>query len=160
MTGAPGLLVVAGTFVYLLIVSKMEKKSRVSAPKRQESEAKLVAAVLEQVQGMSVIKSFNLVGRGDRRIQEALEYNRSSNLELEQLFTPYTIAEGLVIQLFSVLMIGGGCGILSEWDAVYDRCADVYDPVVCDLCADPDGGQQSVCPASGQQFHRAGEPDG
>ena len=100
-----GLLVVAGTFVYLLIVSKMEKKSRVSAPKRQESEAKLVAAVLEQVQGMSVIKSFNLVGRGDRRIQEALEYNRSSNLELEQLFTPYTIAEGLVIQLFSVLMM-------------------------------------------------------
>ena len=54
---------------------------------------------------MSVIKSFNLVGRGDRRIQEALEYNRSSNLELEQLFTPYTIAEGLVIQLFSVLMM-------------------------------------------------------
>lgn len=100
-----GLLVVAGTFVYLLIVSKMEKKSRVSAPKRQESEAKLVAAVLEQVQGMSVIKSFNLVGRGDRRIQEALEYNRSSNLELEQLFTPYTIAEGQVIQLFSVLMM-------------------------------------------------------
>lgn len=100
-----GLLVVAGTFVYLLIVSKMEKKSRVSAPKRQESEAKLVAAVLEQVQGMSVIKSFNLVGRGDRRIQEALEYNRSSNLEQEQLFTPYTIAEGLVIQLFSVLMM-------------------------------------------------------
>ena len=100
-----GLLVVAWTFVYLLIVSKMEKKSRVSAPKRQESEAKLVAAVLEQVQGMSVIKSFNLVGRGDRRIQEALEYNRSSNLELEQLFTPYTIAEGLVIQLFSVLMM-------------------------------------------------------
>lgn len=100
-----GLLVVAGTFVYLLIVSKMEKKSRVSAPKRQESEAKLVAAVLEQVQGMSVIKSFNLVGRGDRRIQEALEYNRSSNLELERLFTPYTIAEGLVIQLFSVLMM-------------------------------------------------------
>lgn len=100
-----GLLVVAGTFLYLLIVSKMEKKSRVSAPKRQESEAKLVAAVLEQVQGMSVIKSFNLVGRGDRRIQEALEYNRSSNLELEQLFTPYTIAEGLVIQLFSVLMM-------------------------------------------------------
>ena len=29
-----GLLVVAGTFVYLLIVSKMEKKSRVSAPMR------------------------------------------------------------------------------------------------------------------------------
>ena len=100
-----GLLVVAGTFLYLLIVSKMEKKSRVSAPKRQESEAKLVAALLEQVQGMSVIKSFNLVGRGDRRIQEALEYNRSSNPELEQLFTPYTIVEGLVIQLFSVLMM-------------------------------------------------------
>lgn len=80
-----GLLVVAGTVIYLFITSAMEKKSALLAPKRQESEAKLVGAVLEQLQGMSVIKSFNLTGKGDKRVRDALEYNRKSNLDIEKL---------------------------------------------------------------------------
>lgn len=100
-----GLLVVAGTVLYLLITSAMEKKSALLAPKRQESASRLVSAVLEQIQGMSVIKAFNLTGKGDRRVREALEYNRKSNLDMERLFTPYNIAQGLVLQIFSVAMI-------------------------------------------------------
>lgn len=100
-----GLIVVAGTAIYLLVTSAMDKKSSKIAPRRQESEAKLVGAVLEYIQGISVVKSFNLTGRGDKRLQEALEYNRKSNLDMEKLFTPYTIAQGLVLQLFGVLMI-------------------------------------------------------
>jgi ATP-binding cassette subfamily B protein IrtB len=100
-----GLLVVAGTMIYLLITSAMEKKSAVLAPKRQLSASKLVGAILEQVQGMSVIKSFQLTGKGDKKVRSALEENRKSNLEIEQLFTPYNIAQGLVIHIFSVAMI-------------------------------------------------------
>ena len=66
----------------------MEKKSARVTPRRQESEAQLVDAILEQIQGMSVIKSFNLTGKGDRRVRGALEYNRKSNLDIERLFTP------------------------------------------------------------------------
>lgn len=100
-----GLLVVAGTVIYLLITSAMQKKAAVIAPKRQDSAAKLVSAVLEYVQGMSVVKSFNLTGRGDKKLQDTLEYNRKSNLAMEQLFTPYTIAQGFTLQLFGVLMM-------------------------------------------------------
>ena len=75
-----GLIVVAATAVYLFITSAMEQKSAALAPHRQKSEAKLVEAVLEYVQGMSVVKSFNLTGRGDRTLQEALEYNACSAL--------------------------------------------------------------------------------
>lgn len=100
-----GLLVVAGTVIYLLITSAMQKKAAVIAPRRQDSAAKLVGAVLEYVQGMSVVKSFNLTGRGDKKLQDALEYNRKSNLDMEQLFTPYTIAQGFTLQLFGVLMM-------------------------------------------------------
>ncbi len=52
-----------------MITSAMEKKSARVTPRRQESEAQLVDAVLEQLQGMSVIKSFNLTGKGDRQLQ-------------------------------------------------------------------------------------------
>lgn len=100
-----GLIVTAGTALYLLITSAMEKKTEVLAPERQASAAKLVSAVLEQVQGMSVIKSFNLTGKGDRRVREALDENRRANLAVEQLFTPYNIAQGLALHLFSILMI-------------------------------------------------------
>ena len=100
-----GLIVVAGTVLYLIITSAMEKRTEVLAPKRQESATKMVGAVLEQVQGMSVIKSFNLTGKGDQRVRDALEENRRCNLAVEQLFTPYNIAQGLALHLFSILMI-------------------------------------------------------
>lgn len=103
-----GLLVVAGTVIYLLITSSMESKSAYLAPRRQFSEAKMVEAVLEQIQGMSVIKSFNLTGRGDKKIRKALEENRRSNLNIEKLFTPYTIAQSITLHLFSVGMILAG----------------------------------------------------
>lgn len=100
-----GLLVVLASLIYLLITSKMEQKSRSVAPERQKAESNLVAAVLEYVDGMSVIKSFNLSGRGDKRVQNALEYSRHANLNLEKLYTPYTMAQAFALQLFSVVMI-------------------------------------------------------
>lgn len=101
-----GLLSLAGMVLYLLITSAMEKKSAKVTPHRQKSEARLVDAVLEQIQGMSVIKSFNINGKGDSRLREALEYNRESNLAIERLFTPYNIAQDISLNLFSVLIMG------------------------------------------------------
>lgn len=100
-----GLIVVAGTALYLIVTSNMEKKSANVVPKRQAATAHLVSAVLEQIQGMSVIKSFNLTGKGDKNLQEALEKSRSTNLAMEQLFTPYTIAQGISLQIAGIGMI-------------------------------------------------------
>lgn len=52
----------------------------------------MVETVLEQLQGMSIIKSFNLTGKGDQKVRQALEDSRSSNLGIEKLFTPYIMA--------------------------------------------------------------------
>lgn len=100
-----GMIVIIGSSIYIWITSSMERKSAKLAPKRQQSEAKLVEAVIEQVQGMHIVKSFNLTGKGDKKVRDALEYNRSSNLMLERLFTPYTIAQEMVLRLFSVLIM-------------------------------------------------------
>lgn len=105
-----GGIVVLGTLLYLMVTSRMEKKSIAIAPNRQKSEAVMVGAVLEYVQGMSVIKSFNLTGRGDKKLQDALEFNRKSNLDLEQLFTPYIIMQSIVLQVFSIVMIIAAVG--------------------------------------------------
>lgn len=97
-----GLIVTVAVALYLLITSRMQTKSISIAPLRQKSEAVLVGAVLEYVQGMSVVKSFNLTGRGDKTLQKALEFNRKSNCDLERLFTPYTMLQGAALQLASI----------------------------------------------------------
>ena len=100
-----GLLALAGMLLYLLLLSGMEKKSAQIAPKRQRDEARLVEAVLEQLQGMSVIKSFNLTGKGDQRVHQALEDSRSNNLAVEKLFTPFVWAQEMALHLFGVLIL-------------------------------------------------------
>ncbi|MCR4688767.1 MAG: ABC transporter ATP-binding protein/permease [Saccharofermentans sp.] len=97
------MLVIEG--IYLLISSMMEKKSQSVAPMRQDSEVKLVSAVLEWLQGMSVVKSFNLTGRGDKALADALEYNRKSNTNMEGFYVPYTIAQKAVLQIGTFVLI-------------------------------------------------------
>ena len=87
-----GMIALAGILLYLAVVSAMEKKSAAIAEDTQKSQTALIEAVLETIQGMSVIKSFNLTGKGDQKLQDALEYNRKSNLGVEQVMTPYTAA--------------------------------------------------------------------
>ena len=100
-----GLIVLVGIALYLCAVSAMEKKSAAIADDTQKSQTALIEAVLETVQGMSVVKSFNLTGRGDKKMQDALEYNRRSNVEVADILTPYTALQEAVLQIAGVGMM-------------------------------------------------------
>ena len=100
-----GLVALAGIILYFLVVSAMEKRSVAIAPNAQKSQTALTSTVLEYVQGMGIVKSFNLSGRGDKRVQDALEFNRKSNLDMEKLMTPYTIFQELVLQVAGIAMM-------------------------------------------------------
>ena len=100
-----GLIDLLGMVIYMLITSSMEKKSRALSPKRQKNEAALVSRVLESLQGMSVIKSFNLTGKGDDALKKAIDGNRDSNLAMERLFIPYGVIRGIVLGAFKTLFL-------------------------------------------------------
>lgn len=100
-----GALVLAGIALYLLAVSAMEKKSAAIANDTQKSQTELVEAVLENVRGMSVVKSFNLTVKGDKKLGDALEYNRSANVAAANVLTPYTALQDAVLQIAGVGMM-------------------------------------------------------
>lgn len=100
-----GLIVLAGIALYLLAVSAMERKSAVIANDTQRSQTALIEAVLEMIQGMSVIKSFNLTGKGDQKVQDALEYNRRVNVDVTKILTPYTALQEAVLQIAGIGMM-------------------------------------------------------
>ncbi|MCR4713239.1 MAG: ABC transporter ATP-binding protein/permease [Treponemataceae bacterium] len=106
-----GLINLVGMAVYMLITSSMEKKSRSLSPVRQKNEAKLVSKVLESLQGMSVIKSFNLTGKGDEALKKAINDNRDSNMAMEKLFIPYGKIQGIVLGAFKALFLLAGVAL-------------------------------------------------
>ena len=100
-----GLIVLAGILLYLCAVSAMERKSVKIANDTQRSQTALIEAVLEMIQGMSVIKSFNLTGKGDKKVQDALEYNRKANVDVTNILTPYTTLQEMILQIADVGMM-------------------------------------------------------
>ena len=100
-----GLIVIIATIIYLAVSSLTEKKSSKLFPIKHKSQATMVSSILEYVQGMSIVKSYNLNGKGDKTLQDALEHNCQSNLNIEKTFTPYHILQSLSIQFASIAII-------------------------------------------------------
>lgn len=100
-----GLIVFAGMLLFLVVVSFMEKKSRLDVPKRQAAQAALVEAVLETIQGMSVVKAFNLDFQKGKKVDSAIDESCRKNMVLEKAMNPYVAVQQLILYLFSVLVM-------------------------------------------------------
>lgn len=100
-----GLIMASGIFLFCLITSFMEKKSRNTAPKRQKAQAELVENILETIQGMGIVKSFNLTKIDNKKVDLAIEKSRDTNLAMEQLITPYTIMQQVILRIFSIIIM-------------------------------------------------------
>ena len=98
-------VVLAGIAVYLLFTSFMEHKTRTLAPRREKSKTMIVSEVLENLQGMSVVKSFNLAGKGDARLRKTIDEYRDNNMALEKMFIPNTIVQNIILGIFKMMII-------------------------------------------------------
>ena len=100
-----GLIVFAGMLLFLWVVSLMEKKSRQDVPKRQAAQAVLVETVLETIQGMGVVKAFNLDFNKGKKVDNAIDESCCKNMILEKAMNPYVAVQQIILYLFSVLVI-------------------------------------------------------
>lgn len=100
-----GMIVFVGIILFLVVVSLMEKKSRSDVPKRQAAQAILVETVLETIQGMSVVKAFNLDYNKGKKVDNAIDESFRKNMVLEKAMNPYVAIQQVILYLFSVLVI-------------------------------------------------------
>lgn len=100
-----GVITLLGIALFLLITSAMEKKSREGVPARQEAQAALVETVLETIQGMSVVKAFDLDNNLDKKVDRAIEESFQKNEKLEKAMTPYVAMQQLVLYVFGVALM-------------------------------------------------------
>ena len=100
-----GLIVIAGILLFIGVNTVLQGKSRKLAPKRQAAQAKLVEAVLEYVQGMSVVKAFHLDKTANKTIDKAIADCERNNYGLEKTFIPYFGVQQLILRLTSVAVV-------------------------------------------------------
>ena len=103
MSGAAAIQTLLALF--LLCNSVLQKKSQEVSPKRQAAQEDLVGATLEYIQGMGIVKSFNLGGKSNQKMKQAIEESRARNTKLETVFGPYGMVQLFVLRLASVAIM-------------------------------------------------------
>ena len=97
-------IIIVGLVVYFMVVNHQMKISRREAPKRQLAQTKLTESTIEFIQGISVIKSFGM-GDKDERVKKDIDGSCVNNINLAEKSIPSSIAAGLTIQVFEIMII-------------------------------------------------------
>lgn len=92
-----GITAFLGILAFFIVNYFMEKKSRENASEIGIAQTHLTKQVLETVQGMQVIKSYNLGGKNNKELSNAFEENCNITMKLEKTMTPYIALQRIVL---------------------------------------------------------------
>ena len=105
-----GLVFFVGMLLFLWVNSRLLKESRELSPGRLAAQTKLVDAVLEYIQGMSVVRAFHGDKAAKQTLNNTIKETENQNFKLERKRIPYNVLEQVVLRVTSVLAI-----LLSIW---------------------------------------------
>ena len=77
------------TLLAIFVAQRMNRVSLVEADARQEQNENLTEAVLEFIEGIAVIKSYNLLGEKSKQLQENFKESRDKSISFEKTATPW-----------------------------------------------------------------------
>lgn len=103
-----GLTILCGILLFTLCIGRLQKKSETVSPQRQQAQEALVSNVLEYVQGMLIVKSFNLGQNSNSKMRQAILDSKDKNLKLERTFVPYNMLQQIILYGTSILVIVEG----------------------------------------------------
>lgn len=100
-----GLIAIAGILCYLLVTELSQRAISKTSPARQHAQMSLVEAVLEYIQGMSVVKSYGLEKDNNQTVSKTVEESCDRALALERSVVPWSAMRQLAVRVFSVVIV-------------------------------------------------------
>ena len=97
-----GLLAIVGILAYLGVTELSQRAMLKTGPARQHAQMNLVEAVLEYIQGMSVVKSYGLDKDSGQAVQRTMDESCDKALSLEKSVVPWMGLRQVVVRVFSV----------------------------------------------------------
>ncbi|RAN52997.1 ABC transporter ATP-binding protein [Dolosigranulum pigrum] len=100
-----GLVAVIGSILFLSIIALMQRKSSAAADEIHTIQSSLTKEVLTTLQGMQVIKSYNLSGKNNTQLDETINQASKASLSLEKKIVPYALIAKLIIAITIISML-------------------------------------------------------
>ena len=101
-----GLLVVVGTLFFYLANMLLQRHSEEASHKKVKSDANVVDKVLEYIKGISEVKSYQLTGKYNKQLENAIDENTDANIQMEVTLIPYMTLQSLVAKAVGVVVAG------------------------------------------------------
>ena len=101
-----GGIAILGVLLFFAVNSLLQKKAKEIAPTKDASDRKLVEKVLEYIQGIAEVKSYNLTGEKSKALNRAVDENTAASIKLEITFVPLMFLQSLTAKLIGVVIAG------------------------------------------------------
>lgn len=99
-----GGIAVIGVFLFFAVNGYLQKKAKTVAPVKDASDRKLVEKVLEYIQGIAEVRSYNLTGEKSKTLNQAIDENTAANIKLEITFVPIMFMQSLTAKIIGVVI--------------------------------------------------------
>lgn len=100
-----GLIAAAGVILFFVVNSLLQKAGDKLSAEKVESDQKLVSEIMEYVQGIAEVKSYNLFGKQTKKLNKAIDNNLKVNTEMEFAFIPYMTIQNIITKLTGAVMM-------------------------------------------------------
>lgn len=100
-----GFITLGGLILFAVANNLMQKATKKISKRKVNSTEKVVSKILEYVQGIGVIKSYNLIGKANKKVDDALDEDNKSSFGLEKTVIPFMGIQNCITKFFGLLMI-------------------------------------------------------
>lgn len=99
------LIALAGVLLSALFLKLLGNKSKENAPVHQKAQDRMIAATIEYIRGMPVVKAFKQDGVSREGIRNAYEMSKNINVKIERNHVPYNCLHLFALKAASVGMV-------------------------------------------------------
>ena len=99
------LISLAGFILFQLINTFMRWNVRAVSGDKMQADARLVETILEYVQGIAEVKSYNLIGAQSKRLNDIIQHSSQVNIAMEMKCLPLSCVQSFVAKLTGVAIM-------------------------------------------------------
>ena len=100
-----GLISAAGVLVFFLINSRMQKAGKSISENKVACDVELVDQIMEYIQGIAEVKSYNLLGAQAKKLNDANKTCAEVNTKMELTFIPYHFFQTAVTKITGAVIV-------------------------------------------------------
>ncbi len=100
-----GLISAAGVFIFFLVNSRMQKAGKDISEDKVERDIELVSQIMEYIQGIAEVKTYNLLGTQAKKLNDANDACANVNTKMELTFIPYHFFQTAITKITGAVIV-------------------------------------------------------